>query len=963
MFLDPDPKRQKQTMSGFLPPQALLASAGDARILAARRRPPLHERTKSQNNTQNARRDPTKTVRLVPPSPASSARIGSDSEDGKENVRGQRSQGKVARLLPQFDGAKGITSSKPVFPISAAGYGVSDKSEAIKSHKITIPGLEPASTTSASKWTPHRAVSDAYSQSSTLYNNESTVSLDVPHERKQRISEGTTLQGSPPPEDLAEQRIEEVMPDENSQIEEYEYEHVAKGQEYDKEEQEEEGSSVLHDLPEVSAVPPSTTRATVRVVPPSTVSPSSSVYQPTERFEHMNTPRLQSRNMAFDSDLASLGKTASPGRRSSLGAFDAASLTPDRRPGAALGFYSSQESLPLSEQSYPPSSPNFVAYTSPSSRPRSPTHPLKYATSYDSINTRLARSPSFRPDTGRSFATNNSVFTDSSNDTLPSLQLPKKRLRHMPSSISSTFQHSNHSFSSSQAISSHNPHTDPYPRHGYRGYLSTIASESEHGHSQQYSQLSFGSGTQAGDRLEMTPAMSWPGHSTDSLTERGAIPPVTVAGASSDDEPGDMTLGIYRETSLIPQPLFEVSPPAKSTEAHMPSMESRFPVADVDEGVDTLTALQAPPLRQKRSGYSIRQRDDGATPRNLNHGAYNETERWSYTSVAFPAWAKHYYAGTAVLSSKISMSSIGTVRRRPVAHSRNGSTWTERSALSRQNTTKSRAESITSRPSTRGERRWSLSSQPSIFRSRSRKSEKVSKSQERSRYHRKSRRAGPPAQVESERGSVPSIPAVYLVKDHSDVISSAEEPERISLVDALQAIEPYPRTYQRQKDWDHLDYPRPMTKDETRAFMIQHPHLVPSRRQARPSMWQAPSFVESLDTLVHSRSNRQVLFFVAGFIFPLMWMVGALLPLPARPLSLEELTQRMAVTGPEDLESALMKHEAGDAERRWREERAYLKGHWWRMLNRVMSVVGVLVIGAVVSHPICTTRRPNRINC
>jgi hypothetical protein len=127
-------------------------------------------------------------------------------------------------------------------------------------------------------------------------------------------------------------------------------------------------------------------------------------------------------------------------------------------------------------------------------------------------------------------------------------------------------------------------------------------------------------------------------------------------------------------------------------------------------------------------------------------------------------------------------------------------------------------------------------------------------------------------------------------------------------------------------------------------------------------MWQAPSFVESLDTLVHSRSNRQVLFFVAGFIFPLMWMVGALLPLPARPLSLEELTRRMAATGPENLESALMKHEAGDAERRWREERAYLKGHWWQMLNRVMSVVGVLVIGAVVSQLICTARRPNRIN-
>jgi hypothetical protein len=45
-----------------------------------------------------------------------------------------------------------------------------------------------------------------------------------------------------------------------------------------------------------------------------------------------------------------------------------------------------------------------------------------------------------------------------------------------------------------------------------------------------------------------------------------------------------------------------------------------------------------------------------------------------------------------------------------------------------------------------------------------------------------------------------------------------------------------------------------------------------------------------------------------------------------------------------------MKHEAGDAEKRLREERAYLKGHWWRTVNRVMSVIGVLVIAAVVSQ-------------
>jgi hypothetical protein len=514
----------------------------------------------------------------------------------------------------------------------------------------------------------------------------------------------------------------------------------------------------------------------------------------------------------------------------------------------------------------------------------------------------------------------------------------------MPSSISSN----NHSFSS-QKTTSNRLHTDAYPRHGYRGQLSTIASESDYGHSQQYSQLSFGSGTQAGERVEMTPAMTWTGTSTESLPGRDTVPPITVAGASSDDEPGDMTLGIFRETSLVPQPLFETSPPTKSVEAHMQSMLGG------DEGVDTLTALQAPPLRQKRSGYSIRQRGDGglAQARNLNYNAYNETERWSYTSVAFPTWAKHYYSGTHVLSNKASMSSIGTIRRKPGIHSRHGSTWTERSGLSRQNTNMSvsRAESIASRRSARGEKRWSLSSQPSIFKPRIRKMLSMDKPQSRSRYRRHlSRKSNGAVQADPEWGSVPSIPAAYLTNDHVNDIQPAPESKRDSLLEGEQEACPYPQIYRRQKDWDNMDYPRPMTKDDARVFTAQHPHLVPTRRYTRPSMWQAPSFVESLDTLVHSRSNRQVLFFVCGFILPVMWMIGAILPLPERPISSEELAQRMEAAGPEDLESALMKHEAGDADKRLREERAYLKGQWWRTVNRVMSVIGVLVIAAVVSQ-------------
>lgn len=145
-----------------------------------------------------------------------------------------------------------------------------------------------------------------------------------------------------------------------------------------------------------------------------------------------------------------------------------------------------------------------------------------------------------------------------------------------------------------------------------------------------------------------------------------------------------------------------------------------------------------------------------------------------------------------------------------------------------------------------------------------------------------------------------------------------------------------------------------MTKDRLSEFRLQPdggpPCLAPSKRtsQNRLSAWQAPSFVSSLDTLITSRCNRQILLFALGFICPLMWMLGALLPLPRKPLTTGELEKGLA-DSQDDVAAAMMKHEAGDAERRWKEEKTFLKARWWRLLNRIMSVVGLGVIGAIVS--------------
>jgi hypothetical protein len=88
-------------------------------------------------------------------------------------------------------------------------------------------------------------------------------------------------------------------------------------------------------------------------------------------------------------------------------------------------------------------------------------------------------------------------------------------------------------------------------------------------------------------------------------------------------------------------------------------------------------------------------------------------------------------------------------------------------------------------------------------------------------------------------------------------------------------------------------------------------------------------------------------------------MLGAILPIPKRPVAQDE-TPKSIGGSDDDIQAAMMKHEAGDAEKRWREEKAWQKARWWRWLNRVMSVVGVLIIGAVVSSHISMHQRYRR---
>lgn len=140
------------------------------------------------------------------------------------------------------------------------------------------------------------------------------------------------------------------------------------------------------------------------------------------------------------------------------------------------------------------------------------------------------------------------------------------------------------------------------------------------------------------------------------------------------------------------------------------------------------------------------------------------------------------------------------------------------------------------------------------------------------------------------------------------------------------------------------------------------PRLRQDRRsQARLSAWKAPSFDDTLGTMLFSRQNRQILLFVFGFILPFCkfthptshaayaphqitltipsaWMVAAFLPLPPNPEMVEEPSPSQL-----DLERQF------DRQVGTIDDRTYAKALWWRNLNRIMAAVGTLLIGVIVS--------------
>lgn len=131
-----------------------------------------------------------------------------------------------------------------------------------------------------------------------------------------------------------------------------------------------------------------------------------------------------------------------------------------------------------------------------------------------------------------------------------------------------------------------------------------------------------------------------------------------------------------------------------------------------------------------------------------------------------------------------------------------------------------------------------------------------------------------------------------------------------------------------------------------RTSSIWSPHLRTDRRAARLSVWDPPSFNWSTEDSWRGRRNVQIVMFVIGFIFPFAWMIGAFLPLPQNPVI------------------AMQEHRGSDFDVEWSpshpdlanstaqrpvDEARYESAKWWRRMNRILSVVGLLIIGTIVS--------------
>ncbi|ODA84227.1 hypothetical protein RJ55_02745 [Drechmeria coniospora] len=122
---------------------------------------------------------------------------------------------------------------------------------------------------------------------------------------------------------------------------------------------------------------------------------------------------------------------------------------------------------------------------------------------------------------------------------------------------------------------------------------------------------------------------------------------------------------------------------------------------------------------------------------------------------------------------------------------------------------------------------------------------------------------------------------------------------------------------------------------------IWSPHLRQDRRAKPSNFWEAQSAEWSGDGATQAYSRMQPIFFIAGFVFPFAWMFASFLPIAPRPIfEVAEVHSTSRVDREKEAQQQV--HESPDVHR-------YGRARWWRNLNRAMSIVGLIVIGAIIA--------------
>ncbi|KAF8471937.1 hypothetical protein BDZ91DRAFT_716876, partial [Kalaharituber pfeilii] len=116
------------------------------------------------------------------------------------------------------------------------------------------------------------------------------------------------------------------------------------------------------------------------------------------------------------------------------------------------------------------------------------------------------------------------------------------------------------------------------------------------------------------------------------------------------------------------------------------------------------------------------------------------------------------------------------------------------------------------------------------------------------------------------------------------------------------------------------------------------------------SRWSYPHLDRSTYPLSPvERMNRQLVLFCLGFILPFCWIIGALLPLPGpRPMWRAPIVSGDRGGYRVDVEASL--------NCTFKQERIFLSHEYWRKVNRMMSAVGVVLSGAIITLAIVAVK-------